>query len=182
MTTEDQGIKELREAHDRAVAERDQIAAEFKTFQATVTFKEAGLTQKHAELYLRANPDGEVTPDAVKSFAEEYGLAPQVAPPANPDSGHLPADGSPPPVERTLADGPQTPPVDRSLASLAGAGGTPEAQAAQAAPARMDRREFESLLKENPEAAAQAYREGRVQRHERNVQADQLVAKGEINR
>lgn len=181
MTTEQtDGMKELRAAYERAEAERDAALGELQAFRTTVTFKEAGYTPKHAELYLKTNPDGEINPDTVKAFAEEYGLSPVQTPVATPDAGsHLPADGSPPPLERTLADGP---PKDANLSSFAGVGGSPQGQLESAAPMKMNREEFQKLLRDNPEHAAQAYREGRVERNEANVQADDLVRKGVISR
>lgn len=173
--------KELREAYDRQVAENQQLQREFKTFRAEVTFKDNGLTEKHAQLFLAANPDAEITPETVSTFAAEYGLQPAAAatPQAQLPEGHLPPDGSPPAVERTLADGPQRP-IDASLASLQGAAGTPAASFASAQPAIMSQNEFQKLLESNPQEAAKAYAEGRAPRNEANVQADQLQEKGII--
>jgi len=125
----------------------------------------------------------------VKAFAEEYGLQKPVVEgspvPAAP-TAHMPADGSPPPVERILGAGPRPEPaqipVDASLASLSGAAGSPAATIASALPVKMNQVEFEKLLASNPQAAAQAYVEGRVERNEANVTADQLVTKGVITR
>jgi hypothetical protein len=36
--------------------------------------KALGLSEKHAELFLAVRPDAEPTPEAVRAFAEEYGL------------------------------------------------------------------------------------------------------------
>jgi hypothetical protein len=172
--------KDLREAYDRQKAENAQLAQEFRTFRAEVTFKEQGLTPKHAQLYLAANPDGDVTPEAVQNFASEYGLQPaQAAPPADPapDPGGLPEGGAPPAVERSLADGPNP---EASLANLQGAAGTPAGNFAAAAPAVMSQAEFQKLLASNPQEAAKAYAEGRAPRNEANIQADQLAQKGII--
>lgn len=172
--------KELREAYDRQVEQNAALQAEFRTFKTGVIFEQQGLTSKHAELYLAANPEGEASPEAVKTFAAEYGLQPIVADPAPVASaeGHLPADGSPPAVERSLTDGPQAAPA--ALASLQGAAGTPQASFASASPAKMTQAEFQKLLESNPAEAAKAYAEGRVPRNEANVQADHLAAKGII--
>ncbi len=173
--------KELREAFDRTKAELAQARSELRSFKTEVTFKEQGLTPKHAQLFLAANPDAEVTPEVVQNFAAEYGLTPatkqEPAPPAN--DGHLPADGSPPAVERTLADGPQRT-SNEQLASLQGAAGTPSGSFASADPAKMSQEQFQQLLQTNPSEAAKAYAEGRVERHKDNVQADWLAAKGII--
>lgn len=174
--------KELREAYDRVRADLAAKTQELRQFKTEVTFKEQGLTPKHAQLFLAANPDAEISPEIVQNFAAEYGLQPaQAASPAPEPApeGHLPADGGTPPVERSLADGPQPVP-DASLANLQGAAGTPAGQFAQAQPAVMSGAEFQKLLATNPQEAAKAYTEGRAPRNEANVQADQLAEKGII--
>lgn len=184
MSDTGQGMepKELREAFEKTKAELNQAKAELRSFKTEVTFKEQGLTPKHAQLFLAANPDAEVSPEIVQNFAAEYGLQPantEEAVPARQEEGHLPADGSPPAVERTLADGPR-PVSDQTLASLQGAAGTPAGSFASADPAKMSQDQFQSLLQTNPSEAAKAYAEGRVERHKDNVQADWLAAKGII--
>lgn len=155
---------DLRAAYDALKAEHTALQSEYTSFKATTTFKEAGLSAKHAELYLAANPDGDISTESVAAFAKEYGLQP-AAPAA-------------PPAEAPDA-APAAPPVP-SMAGMADAAGSPQAQAGAAAPAKMSKDEFERLLVDNPQAAAQAYAEGRVERNPRNVQADDLVAKGVI--
>lgn len=85
-------IKQLREAIERAekrnralekdneklIAFQSTVLAERKNETVSKVFTEAGLSPKHAELYKRVNPDVEadaITAEAVKTFAEEYGLA-----------------------------------------------------------------------------------------------------------
>lgn len=167
--------KELRDAYDRSISENKALQAEFRTFKTSVFFKEQGLTPKHAELYLAANPNGEISPEAVQTFAAEYGLQPAAAPAAPPaEDEHYNREGTPPAVERTLTSGPSP------LASLQGAAGTPQAAFASANPMKMTPKEFQKLLETNPQEAAKAYVEGRAPRNESNVQADRLVAKGII--
>jgi hypothetical protein len=175
---------ELRQAYDKAKADLASAQTELRNFKAEVTFEKAGLTPKHAELFLAANPDTEVTPEVVKTFADEYGLQPQVTDGTAPSEEgtqpqHVPEGGSPPAVERTLQSGPQE--ASRSLADIQEAAGSPQGTFAQAQPARMNQDQFQLLLKTNPDEAARAYAEGRVERNERNVQADLLVSKGVIN-
>jgi hypothetical protein len=173
---------DLRQAYDALVVQHKATQAEFTTFKAQTIFKEAKLSPKHAELYLAANPDAEVSAEAVAAFAEEYSLRPAEVPAPvpvpDPAQNHLPADGSPPPVERTLGSGPA--PADAALASVAAAAGSPQGTLGAATPVVMSAKEFETLLKTNPDAAAQAYAEGRVARNEGNVQADHLQSKGVI--
>ena len=172
---------ELRQAYDRAVAGQAAAESELRSFKTETHFEKQGLTAKHAELYLATNPDGDVTAETVAAFATEYGLSPAAIPQPPTDPAHMPADGGTPPVERTLVNGPATP-VDANLASVAGAAGTPASVLGSALPAKMNRAEFTKLLQTNPEQAAQAYAEGRVERHEANVTADHLVNKGVITR
>lgn len=159
--------KELRDARDRAVeraekAEADALAAqsELRQFKAQTTFEKQGLTPKHADLFLKANPEAEVTVEAVTDFAHEYGLHPAA-----------PSE-DPPPVE---------PNPDAGAAALAGAGGSPTGGAAPAAQAKMSRADFEQLLATNPQQAAELYAQGQVERNPRNVQARELVSKGIID-
>lgn len=81
-------FKEVRAALRRADKERKAALEELealKKFKAEVdetarkatiesTFKSVGLSEKHATLYAKLNPDGDVTEDAVKAFAVEYEL------------------------------------------------------------------------------------------------------------
>ena len=159
---------QLREAYDRAIAAQAAAESELRSFKTETHFEKQGLTAKHAELYLATNPDGDVTAETVSAFATEYGLSPAATPQPPADPAHMPADGGTPPVERTLVDGPAKP-VDASLASVGGAAGTPASVLGSALPAKMSRSEFNKLLQSNPEEAARAYSEGRVERHEANV-------------
>lgn len=181
MSEKVEGMEEVRAAYDRKDAELKALTSEFRQYKAGVTFEQAGLTAKHAELYLATNPEAEVSPEGVASFAAEYGLMPAQAPaPEQPpgDPGHLPEDGGTPPVERTLVEGPQ--PADQALATMTGAAGTPAATVESAMPTKMSQAEFAKLLTDNPQEAAKAYAEGRAPRNDANVQADQLVHKGVI--
>ena len=69
--------KDLREARDRAIeraseAEATATAAvqELRQFKAETLFGDT----KHAELFLKANPEADVTAEAVSDFRSEYGL------------------------------------------------------------------------------------------------------------
>lgn len=168
MTDENQTPKDLREALDRAearTAEAEKVAqaaqSQLRTFQAQVTFEKQGLTPKHADLFLKTNPDAEVTPDAVQAFVEEYSLAP----------------ASPAPAEEAQPK----PAGNPSLSAFQEAsGGGTQGHAPVASP-KMSKQDFEKLLETNPQEAAKAYMEGRTERNELNVQARDLVAKGIID-
>ena len=170
------GPTELREALDRANETRDTAITELRTYKAGVLFKDAGLAPKHAELFLKTNPDAEVTAETAQAFAEEYSLQPATAP--APAGEPAPIQGEPvQPVEGT----PPATPVDAGMSAMEGAGGSITAGVAPAAVAKMSSDDFQVLLAKDPAAAAQAYTEGRVERNSLNVQADQLVQKGIIN-
>jgi hypothetical protein len=179
MADKTQGIDQVREAYDASQAALAALTEEFRQFRTSVAFKEVGLTPKHAELYLAANPEGDATVDSVQAFADEYGLSAPAAP-VTPAPPGMPEDGAPPAVERTLGQGPVASPADESLAGISGAAGTPQATVATALPSQMSKSDFTDLLKSNPQAAAQAYAEGRAPRNQGNVQADHLQKKGII--
>lgn len=60
-------LDELREFKVTATAEGRKRAA-------LDAFKGIGLSEKQADLYLKVNPEGEISVDNVKLFAEEYGF------------------------------------------------------------------------------------------------------------
>lgn len=159
--------KELREALDRAneklateTTRADAAETNFRGLQASVTFKDAGLTPKHADLFLKTNPEAEVTAENAQAFAEEYGLQPTSAP--------APASE-------------EAPSANTELGGLGGAAGSETAGSAPVAQPKMSAEDFSKLLESNPQEAAKAYVEGRAPRHEDNVTANELVKKGIID-
>ena len=173
--SEQQEPKELREALERSQAAETKAVSELREYKAGVLFKDAGLQPKHAELFLKTNPDAEVTAETAAAFATEYSLAPVQAPASDaPKEGEevKPTEGAP--------VTPVTPPVDAGLGALGEAAGSSKGGAAPAVVAKMSSEDFQTLLATNPAEAAKAYTEGRVDRNSLNVQADQLVQKGII--
>lgn len=53
-----------------------QYEQQQKATQARSVFTEAGLPDKLADLFVKVNADAEPTPEAVREFAEAYGLTP----------------------------------------------------------------------------------------------------------
>jgi hypothetical protein len=53
---------------------KQETETEKRQVEVAKVFEGAGLSGKHAALYLRVNPEAEVTPDAVLDFAVEYEL------------------------------------------------------------------------------------------------------------
>ncbi len=161
--------KELREALDRANEQlktetdrADAAETNFRGLQATVTFEAAGLSPKHADLFLKTNPEAEVTAETAKAFADEYGLTPVQAPESTPPAAPAADPG-------------------QGLGGLGAAAGSGSAGAAPAAQPVMSQEDFTSLLETNPQEAAKAYVEGRAPRNKDNVLARELVAKGIID-
>lgn len=122
--------KELRQ-RDKELEELRTFKADFEASQkkqsVSKTFGELGLTEKHAELFLKANPEAEVTAEVVQKFAEEYGLV--EAKEQEEDSGFSP---------------------------LAATDGVP------ASKEPMKASEFWALYSENPHAALEQAKKGRV--------------------
>ena len=81
-------VKQLRtalKAAQKQAKESKKELEELRSFKETYeheqrvsnsskVFEKFGLTQKHAELFLKVNPEAEVNDDSVKTFAEEYAL------------------------------------------------------------------------------------------------------------
>ena len=174
--SEQQEPKELREALERSQAAETKAVSELREYKAGVLFKDAGLQPKHAELFLKTNPDAEVTAETAAAFADEYSLAPVQVPASDaPKAGEeaKPVEGAP--VTPAAA------PADAGLAAMGEAAGSAKGGTVPAVVAKMSNEAFQELLATNPAEAAKAYTEGRVERNSLNVQADQLVQKGIIN-
>jgi len=71
--------KDLKKALKDAKAEAEALRPfkeEAQTSKLREAFTQAGLAPRHADLFRKVNPDTEPTAEAIKSFAEEYSLAP----------------------------------------------------------------------------------------------------------
>lgn len=89
-------LEPLREFKTQVEAERRNVALE-------TVFKEVGLSPKHAVLFSKVNPEAEITPEVVQSFAAEYDLITQTgegvqAPEQQPVGFNPVTTGSPAPV------------------------------------------------------------------------------------
>ena len=159
----DNGPKELREALDTRTTERDAAVNELRAFKAFTHFEKAGLNEKQAGLFLQTNPDAEITSESVGAFIEEYGFTTAEAE-----------------AETPIASA-QAPPADQGLSAFSGAAGTATTGSTPAVQPKMSKEDFQTLLVENPQQAAEAYAKGLVERNPANVQARQLVQKGIID-
>lgn len=101
--------------------------------EAGKVFAELGLSEKQAKLFLKTNPDTEVTKDSIKEFAVEYGLGIQQS-------------------EEDDAVDSQTSDTFVPVTS----GGTPVRNV-------LNREQFESLKRTDMAAAVKAVQEGRVE-------------------
>ncbi len=161
-TEEENGPKELREALAVSNKRGDDAVNELRTFKASTHFEKAGLGEKQASLFLKTNPEAEITAEAVSAFIDEYGFVTT-------------------PVETEAAPTPEAKPADEGLGAFSAAAGSATAGAAPAAQPKMSKTDFAQLLIDNPQQAAAAYAKGQVERNPANVQARQLVEKGIID-
>ena len=72
-------VKQLEKELDELRKFKTDTTTEVRTRTATEAFKALKLSEKQADLFLRLNPEGEVTAEAVRAFATEYGFTPQEA-------------------------------------------------------------------------------------------------------
>jgi len=108
-------VKQLRDTLKARDKERKELLAELeelRSFKAEAAHRESvsnaakvftavGLSDKQAELYVKLNPEADVTPEAVREFATAYGLPvsteegeqPSHEAPFRPAEGGVPADG-----------------------------------------------------------------------------------------
>lgn len=114
---------------------RDQYEQEARKAKTAKVFTEVGLSEKHATLFAALNPDAEPDAESVKAFAEEYGLAMQTA--------------------DTEADGDK-------LKDESDPGFSPITSGQPTDKRRYSSEEWWTLQRENPAAALQAVKDGRV--------------------
>lgn len=74
-------IPEMRETIERLSKEKAALNTEVVQLKAAVrvrdardTFRREGFSPEHGDLFAAANPDAEITPEAVVSFADQYNL------------------------------------------------------------------------------------------------------------
>ena len=147
---------ELRDAFEALQKENKKLAAENETLhktnrslQAANAFREAALAPDLADLFVAAVPDGDITVDAAKEFAQKYGIAPKA------DEGSADENEE---TEEIVED-------QRSgLANIARAGsGAGTSGQATGGAKLVTRDEFLRMQQTDPAAAQQALAEGRVQ-------------------
>lgn len=112
---------------------RDQYESDARRAKTAAVFTEVGLSEKHATLFAALNPDVEPDAETVKAFAEEYGLA----------------------IARTEGD-------DDKLKAEEDPGFSPVTSGQPTDKRRYSSEEWWTLQRENPAAALQAVKDGRV--------------------
>lgn len=165
---------ELREAYDTLKSDfeslqenYDSLQANYRKLQATTTFNEAGLNQKHADLFLKVHGEAEITKDAVTQFAADYEL------PVSEGGG----EGKPPePTEQK----PEEKGAAQNLAGMGGAGEAPVGGSATPQGQKMSVAEFQDLLAKDPTTAMQKYSDGLVEHADGNVAAEDAQRRGLI--
>lgn len=154
----EESIDQLRSAFEASQKENktllkrvDELAKENRTMKATQAVTDAGFRADVADLFIAANPEVDITVEAVKDFAERYNIS-----------------GA---AEVQDAETSSTPPPS-GLANIARAGS--RAGGSGQAPADtkyLTRDEFLKLQGSNPMEAHKALAEGRVRLREDNPYA-----------
>jgi hypothetical protein len=157
----EQSIPNLREALDKANADRNelqeqfnQVSGELKNLKAKEAFKASGFQDSHAELFLKANPDAEINNESISEFVNTYNLSP---------------------AKQESVPSPQT---NEGLANLGNVGNNANpAVVGTAENAKMTKAEYKKLQATDPTAAHQALVTGRVQMRDDNIVANQTFNK-----
>tara|TARA_Y100001970_G_C14083932_1_gene776239 strand:- start:433 stop:927 length:495 start_codon:yes stop_codon:yes gene_type:complete len=149
----EESIPNLREALDKAKADNNtlqeqfnQVSGELKGMKAKEAFRAGGYQDSHAELFLKANPDADITNETVSEFVTSYNLSPQSAP-----------------VEQSagLSDMGQV--ADNTSPSVVG---TPEG-------GKISKADYKKLQASDPTAAHEALIQGKVEMRGDNYVANQ---------
>lgn len=149
--SENESIPNLREAlkasQDKAKELETQLTesnAALKQFQAKETFRSNGYSETHADLFVKANPDVDVTPEAIQEFVTAYDLKPQAQQQVNTEG----------------------------MKDLSGVAQKPSdsiSQMGTAETAQMTKAEYKKLLASDPTAAHEALVQGRVTLRDDNI-------------
>lgn len=152
--------KTVKASEDKAAAAESKA----RLFEARDAFREAGYNPKHAELYVKTSTEGDITQENVATFADEYGLAP--AGEGTAGTGE---------TNEGAGEGEENGASEAGMSGMGRAGsGSGEGGAASAGNEPMTHDDWMKLNKENPAAAREAARKGRVELSEGNYYS-QLV-------
>ena len=162
MSTEQEGaglsneesIANVREALDKATADKTalqeqltEVSGELKGMKAKEAFRAGGFQDSHADLFIKTNPEAEISSESINEFVNKYSLSPAEVPQQTSEA--LTDMGN---VAQTSAQ--------------SGVVGTAEA-------GKMTKGEYKKLQASDPTAAHEALIQGRVQMREDNYVANQ---------
>lgn len=148
-------IPQMRETIDRLEKKVSSLETDLSSAQGDLrvrdardAFRVAGYDPRQGDLFAASNPDAEITPENVQSFADQYNLSAVAE--ATPSDGGEPT----PEVESDSAE----------LAAMAGSGSrSGEGGAGGAASEPMSRAQWQQLYATDPAAAKAAIASGRVE-------------------
>ncbi len=168
-------IPQMREQIDSVTGDlskaRDEIKSltkENRTLTARDVAREQGYEAKSGELFANANPEADITAEALDAFVTDYGL------------GAAKADDSGGGDDSSDEGDPVIPaPGSADLADMDRSGSRPGDSAGGATTEQMTVTEWQDLYAKDPAAAKEAHRQGKVQISSDNPWGDaQAVAPG----
>jgi hypothetical protein len=143
----------------------DDLAKENRSLKARQAFADATLSPDLADLFVAANPDGDINAESAKEFAEKYGIGVAVA---SDDGGTDETTTTQPPVE--------------GLANMNRAGsGSGDGGQQNVGDKTMTVPEYVDLLKRDKVAASEALAKGQVRVRDDNPMARDRVNSGDVN-
>jgi hypothetical protein len=142
----------------------EDLAKENRSLRARQAFSEATLSPELADLFVAANPEGDITVDSAKEFATKYGISAPVA------------EGEE--EEKTPKPQPNVEGLDAVSRAGSGAG---EGGQLPAETNTMSVSEYVQLLKTNKVAASEALAQGRIRMRDDNPLMRDRVSMGDVN-
>ncbi len=142
-------IKALEKDLAKSKSALETAMGENRGYAAKDAFAEAGFAPQFADLYTASQPEGELTKEAIETWALGYGIDP--VPATEPVEGE-------PKTEPTVTDG------SENLAAMGRGGSNPEGQGQPPTPTEtMPIPEWQALYRRDPDAAKQAVADGKVE-------------------
>lgn len=156
-------IPQMRETIERLSKDKaglegsvKDLTGQLRVRDARDAFRTEGFNPKHGDLYAAVNPEGEITAEAVNTFAEDQGLPVLDGNQSGSDDGGESTSGA--------KDGTE------NLADMSGSGsGAGEGGAGGAVPETLSRQEWQALYASDPASAKAAVASGRVEISKDNV-------------
>jgi hypothetical protein len=148
-------IEALEKDLKKVTTERDEFSGKLRLYEAKEAFTNAELNPALAKLFVAADPTAEISVEAAKAFAEDYGVADLGTP-------------APAPVEDAAPQ--PTAPADNPNLNLMGRAGSRGGEGGQQAAGTkaLTVQEYQALVRTDAVAAAKAVAEGRVKLNDSN--------------